>query len=206
MEKWSFLAATNMHFSLFIQALVSTYWKRKWCWIFVVISSEFSSEIMRKTWLRLMETYHSQTCKISEAVSNRYTPIITMRWFDLIELTSSNFHRWIKWLISFLICAFLQLWRMTFAGLRPGRKPTYLGANRRIRGGAGGLRQKLLGRWVFWSRTGEHEQSVGVVRWKRGCLLVRVPVYYFHANVWATTQQTFECLHELSKVCVTWIE
>ena len=32
-------------------------------------------------------------------------------------------------------------------------------------------------------------------------VLVRVPAYYFHANVSATTQHTFECPHGRSKSC-----
>ena len=38
------------------------------------------------------------------------------------------------------------------------------------------------------------------LRYKRMCSLVRLRAYYFHVNVWATTQHTFECPHERSKV------
>ena len=32
-------------------------------------------------------------------------------------------------------------------------------------------------------------------------IMVRVPAEYFHANVWAMTQHTFECPYKCSKVC-----
>ena len=37
-------------------------------------------------------------------------------------------------------------------------------------------------------------------------ILVGVPAYYFHANVWATSQHTFECPHFVGKYVVTWLE
>ena len=54
--------------------------------------------------------------------------------------------------------------------------------------------------WLWWRPTPEiynhnHYYHTTIT------ILVRVPAYYVHANVWATTQHTFECPHERSKIC-----